>query len=287
MPSNTGLEVWSMELGIFTTMFKKYSIKETAAKVAEKGMKAVQLNLAFEDRVLSPSELSDEKCREIKEAFSASGVSIAAVGGYTNLVKPDPDLRSQGIADLKRIIAACPRLGCSFVVTETGSANPDHGWTDHPDNYTQKTWDLLVGNLKDICQYAAGYGVTLLIEPHFAHVGRDPGTLRKLLDDADCANLMLVSDPANFIKPEYIGRTNQILEEFFALVGKEVGLAHGKDVVLRNEKSAFVGAGQGVMDYSLYMKLLNVHGYKGPFILEYISESGIDDAKAYVERHLS
>ncbi len=272
-----------MKLGVFNSMFKKYSAAETAQKMRKLGFTSVQLALGFGGEDLTSAELDREKCEEIKAAFAENGIEISALCGYTSLATPHLEEREAGILELKALIECCPALGCQYIVTEAGSANPQHNWTYHPDNEKPELWAELTQTLKDLCTYAQGYGVSICIEPHFGQMARSPKTLKKMLDGVMAPNLKLACDPANLITPDNAAKADEMLEELFALVGSSIALLHVKDTLIKEGKSVFVPAGKGVLNYPLYAQLAKKQGYQGPVILEYVNEAGLPEAMATVK----
>ncbi len=59
---------------------------------------------------------------------------------------------------------------------------------------------------------------------------------------------------------------SEILDEAFTLVGKDIVLAHAKDLD-RDGDAGHLPAGQGKLDYGRYLSLLHTYGYHGPLLL--------------------
>ncbi len=272
-----------MKIGVFNSMLTKYGVEETAIKIRENGLAAVQLQFAFDGKQLSTTDLADEAlCERIRAAFKREGVEIAGLCGYQNLASPRGGAREAALAELKKYVALCPKFDTRIVVTETGSAHPENGWIDHPDNYRDETWDRVAAALTELCDYAAGFGVTIGIEPHFAQMTKDPKSMRRILDMVQRDNLKLVFDPANLICPETADRADEVLTELFTLCGRDAALLHAKDTKIVGGKAVFVAAGAGLLNYPLYGRLAAEYGYTGPVILEYLSEQGIPAARDVV-----
>jgi sugar phosphate isomerase/epimerase len=78
----------------------------------------------------------------------------------------------------------------------------------------------------------------------------------------------------------------EILEEAFALVGKDIVLAHAKDLDRDGEAGHRV-AGQGLLDYDLYMRLLLAGNYKGPILLHSLTEQEVPGCVAFLKAKLA
>jgi hypothetical protein len=62
----------------------------------------------------------------------------------------------------------------------------------------------------------------------------------------------------------------EILDEAFALVGKDIVLAHAKDLDHDGE-AGHKAAGRGVLEYDRYLALLRKYDFKGPLLLHGLS----------------
>jgi len=58
----------------------------------------------------------------------------------------------------------------------------------------------------------------------------------------------------------------EILDEAFALLGKDIALAHAKDLD-HDGDAGHKAAGEGKLDYARYMALLRSCGFTGPLLL--------------------
>lgn len=78
----------------------------------------------------------------------------------------------------------------------------------------------------------------------------------------------------------------EILDEAFALVGKDVVLAHAKDLDHDGE-AGHKPAGQGVLDYDRYLGLLRKYDFKGPLLLHGLSVGQVPGCMAFLGAKLA
>ena len=67
-------------------------------------------------------------------------------------------------------------------------------------------------------------------------------------------------------------------------------LAHAKDVAPPTAEAPgkpALPAGQGVLNYPEYVRLLDEAGYTGPLVIEHLTESEVPDAVSFVSAQLS
>ena len=122
-----------MQVGIFTGYFP-YGLEETARRIRALGFNTVQLDVTFKDMDLDTPAITRDACRRIRDTFRAHDLPICAVSGYTNIVHPDPEARRRKLEHLKTLIRHARDLGSPYVISETGTFNPDSDWVHHPRN---------------------------------------------------------------------------------------------------------------------------------------------------------
>ena len=102
---------------------------------------------------------------------------------------------------------------------------------------------------------------------------RSPTAARRLLDELRTPHLQIIIDPAN------VDLDADALREAFDLLGDDLVLAHAKD---RRLDGTVVAAGQGDVDYDLYLELLR--GCDVPLILHGLGEHEVPGAVAFLRR---
>lgn len=271
-----------MKYGIFSSVYGNYGIDEAAGRIKEAGFDYIQFVPFLSGSWRSASDFTPELIRRIVSAYTQNNIKIVGVSAGHSFVHPDRNLRAKALSEAKRWIELAPDFGTNVAVTEIGSTNPNHNWTDHPNNYTDETWRDVVNIYRELTEHAKKYGVIVGVEPHFAAVIKSAATLRKILDDVGAENLKVILDPANLITPDNAGNLQEEIEESFKLIGRDIILAHAKDTGIRDNQSVFVPAGRGVLPYEQYIGSLKEYGYQGPLLLEYLEERDVPDAVDYL-----
>ena len=96
-------------------------------------------------------------------------------------------------------------------------------------------------------------------------------------------------DPANIFKAGELPRMQDKLREAFSLLGTEIALAHAKDLD-HDSNTGHLGAGEGLLDYELYLALLEQSGFDGTIVLHqmhHLSDTEIDSRFDYVSHILA
>jgi hypothetical protein len=102
-------------------------------------------------------------------------------------------------------------------------------WRWHPENVRRSTWDALIAALGQAVRIADRHEVTLAVEPEIHNVVHSVSKARRLLDEIDSSWLKIVIDPANLVGESILARIDEILDEAFDWLGRDIVLAHAKD----------------------------------------------------------
>jgi sugar phosphate isomerase/epimerase len=78
----------------------------------------------------------------------------------------------------------------------------------------------------------------------------------------------------------------EILDEAFALIGKDVVLAHAKDLD-HDGDAGHMPAGQGKLDYDRYVALLHRSRFPGPLLLHGLSEAQVPGCVAFLREKIA
>jgi sugar phosphate isomerase/epimerase len=292
-----------IQVGIFTGYFP-YTLEETAKRIRDTGFNTVQLDVHFKDMDLSTDQIDSYKCKKIRETFRRHNLPISCISGYTNLVHPDPAKRKANLNHLKQLIRFANELGSPYVISESGTFDPDSDWVHHPKNKTEGGYAECRDVIHDLVNFARENGVTFLVETYVNNViGSIEETLRLFADITD-PHLGLLMDPTNYFEEHNIDKMDQTLNQIFNALTDKIKIAHAKDVkrainghgvqmanIDASEAHALRGVGtielpapgQGSLNYDLYLKRLSRHHPNIPIIIEHLEESDVPRAKEFLD----
>src|SRR5580700_3674758 len=272
-------------LGVLTSEFERPSLESTLDAIDGHNIGAVQFQLgsAVPSVPLQTAlrmgldvlgaHLSPAFCREIHGQLAARGLTMAAVDGTFNMIDPDEKRRWANLGYLQQLVECCDALGTSVVTLCTGSRD-EIMWRRHPDTDSPEAMADLVA-------------VTLAFEPEVNNVASSPERARQLIDEVGSPAVKVVMDPANIFKAGQLPQMQDKLREAFGLLGDDVALAHAKDLDHDGE-AGHLGAGQGLLDYPLYLSLLQRSGFDGTIVLHqmrHLTDAEIDSCFAFVDRN--
>jgi len=233
-----------------------------------------------------PDEIPLEVAGRISRETAARGITIASVQGTFNMSHPDAEHRRTGLRRLRVLAEACPQWGVSKIHLCTGTRDPGSMWRRHADNDSPQAWRDMTACVREAAEIARQTGVVLAFEPEVNNVVDSPREARRLLDEIASPHLKVTIDPANLFHAGELPRMREILDEAFALVGKDVVLAHAKDLD-HDGDAGHLAAGQGKLDYDRYLSLLHTCGFHGPLLLHGLSASQVPGCVAFLRQKLA
>ncbi len=274
-----------MEIGIFSKTFERPTLAEKLDAIAAHGLRAVQFNMDCAGVAEMPEQIDPALCKQIRQEFAQRGLTMAAVSGTYNMVDLDLEQRRRGLQRLRTLAAACHDMGTSVITLCTGTRDRTSMWRRHPDNDLPEAMRDLVAEVRQAVRFAEEYKVTLAFEPEVNNVVDSARKARQLLDEVNSPYLKVVMDGANIFHKGELPRMREILDEAFALLSKDIALAHAKDLD-HDGDAGHLAAGQGLLDYGYYLQLLKQSGYTGSLILHGLTEKQVDGCVAFLNEKL-
>jgi sugar phosphate isomerase/epimerase len=216
---------------------------------------------------------------KITAAWSAAG-SARPVRCH-NIVRQSGDPRGMSGCSL---IENWKRLGSNNISTETGSLNPQSEWNDSPENATEAAYQQCRGSLERFARMAEKTGAVISIEAYWKNVIGSVERTERLFRDIPSPALKLVMDPCNFYRKADLANMQAMLNDMFQRVGKQTVLAHAKDVkgAANADDTELPYAGQGVLDYPLYLRLLAQLDREIYLAVEHLTLPDVPAARDYV-----
>ena len=270
-----------MTLGIFAKTFVRSTFTECFDAVAAQGVRCVQFNFACAGVPTLPDELTAGFVDQIRREADARQIAIAAVSGTCNLIHPD---RRQRTANLNRLSVAAwggRRLGAQILTLCTGTRDPEDMWRRHPDNDSPAAWKDLLRALTGALIFAEQLDVTFGIEPEIGNVIDSPFKARRLLDELKSPRVKIIMDAANLFRPGDLPRQRDIMEQAFALLGSDIGLAHAKELG-PDGLAGHLALGAGTLDWAHYLALLRQANFTGPLIMHGFAERDAAASTAFL-----
>ena len=275
-----------MQIGILMKMFERPTLEARLDAVKACGLDCVQLSMSCAGLPAMPDEIAPELVAKIRREVDAHGMTIASLEGTFNMSHPDAEQRRIGLRRLEVMAAACQPLGTLKIHICTGTRDPNSMWRRHPDNDLPEAWRDMLACVRQATDMARKAGVILAFEPEVSNVVDSAKKARRLLDEIGSPHLKVTMDAANIFHAGELARMSEVLDEGFALIGKDIVLAHAKDLS-RDGEAGHEAAGHGKLDYDRYLSLLRSYGYQGPLLLHGLTEAQVPGCVAFLRDKLA
>jgi sugar phosphate isomerase/epimerase len=246
-------------------------------------MACVQFNMSCAGLRPMPEEIPQELADRIREEMNRRDLTMSAISGTFNMIHPNPKRRGDGLRRLEVLTGACRRMGTSVITLCTGTRDPDDMWRHHPDNDTPGSWRTLLASMEQAVRVAEEHEVTLAFEPEVNNVVDSAEKGHRLLNEMRSSRLKVVMDAANLFREGELERSDEVLDKAFELLGKDIVIAHAKDLKNTGE---MVAAGLGDLDYDRYLENLRGVRFEGPLILHGLEESEVEGSVAFLHTKL-
>ena len=273
------------QLGILLGTFGQPTLEARLDAVKACGLHCVQVSLDCAGLPAMPDQIPPELAARIRREAVARGLTIGSVQGTFNMSHPDAEQRRAGLRQLRVLAEACPGLGTTNIHLCTGTRDRGNMWRRHPDNDTPEAWRDMVACVREATEIARQTRVVLAFEPEVNNVVDSARKARRLLDEIGSPHLKVTIDPANIFHAGELPRMKEMLDEAFALLGKDIVLAHAKDLD-HDGDAGHKAAGQGKLDYEQYLRLLYTHRFAGPLLLHGLSEAQVPGCVAFLREKI-
>ena len=239
-------------LGAFPTEFGAGEVGRFVDEFDRFGLESTQLMGPLLDECLGDAA----RAEAVRALLEEAGIALPALGGYRNLVAPDPAVRRANVEHVRRCVEIAPAFGTHVVATETGTLNPDGDWTDTPENSSDDAWRLLYDGLEILVPAAEEHGVILALEGYVGSVLKTQDQLAGLLGRYPTQHLQVMSDPYNYLSddlmPVQVRATSELLDRF----EPRFVLAHLKDVSPDGARAGTPEFGTGAFEQLPYLEFL-------------------------------
>lgn len=245
-----------MKLGIFSKIYNNYCLDEAFLKIREHGIKNIQFNMSNVGLESLPEHINDNIIKKIKHSQNKYGISIPVISGTFNTLELDKNKNAENLRRFINLLNAAKILNIECVSISTGSFNQKNFWRSHPENQTEKAWELLMKRLEQMLIEAEKRKIIIVVEPEQANVVQSESDVMRLMEYYKSNYLRVLYDPSNLMTIKDIGQEIDKIKYSLNVLRKYIVVAHLKDFNIRKEKIVYTPLGRGLLPINLYLEEL-------------------------------
>jgi sugar phosphate isomerase/epimerase len=266
-------------LGAFSRDFGGREWEQLADRFVRLGLELTQLDGALLDASLEDPATASEG----RAVLESRGLRIPALGGYRNLIAPDPEVRAANVDHVGRCLELAPALGAYVVATETGTMSTDGEWTDSPLNSTETAWSRLYEALETLLPVAERSGTILALEASVKHVLKTRAQMAGLLERFPTQHLQVVCDPYNYLSADLVSVHEEATEVLLDGFEDRFVLAHLKDVDPGGAEAGTPEFGTGVFSQLPYLEFLRARRPDLDLIAEHLPLDHVPEVRGRID----
>ncbi len=263
-----------MKLGIFTKTFPGSDPLTVFNAQRRAGYALAHYNMACSGLAALPSEIPDATVAIVHAASAAAGVNVCGLSATFNMIHPDAAVRQAGLASLDALAGAAAKLSIPILTLCTGTRDANDPWQYHVGNQSKDAWRDLCATMARAVDIAETHGVFLGVEPEHANVVNSVDAGLRLLREMNSTRIKFVIDPANLIEGVAPSEQARVVAGAVAAAAPHIAMAHAKD---RDHTGRVVAAGQGIVDFPHFFRLLKQVEFSGTMVTH-----GLKDSEAVV-----
>ncbi|MEA3335098.1 MAG: sugar phosphate isomerase/epimerase family protein [Chloroflexota bacterium] len=228
-----------------TNSYHTYGLDEALQGIAAAGFEYVELSAVDGYTEHVPIDATDEQIAEIKGKLDQLGLKVSALSGHSDLTT------AEGVVVGKKAIDLCTKLGVSLMNTAIGGH-----YSEDEDK------DAFMGYVHELADYAAEQDVVIGLEVH-GDIMASGALSIPIIKEIGRDNVGINYDTANCVFYADV----QAVDDISATVPYLVHV-HLKDSAGGKGVWNFPAVGEGLVDFSGILNLLEEEGYTGPFSVE-------------------
>ncbi len=234
-------------------------------------------------------ELNDtDKIKAIVKEFAENDVIIAEVGGWCNMLDPDPEKRRKNMEKVKNRLALADLMGARTCPNVAGSYNAHFWCGPDPRNITEEFIDATVENCRAVIDEVKPTRTTFSIEMMPFNFPSGPDDYLKLIRRVDRKAFAVHLDACNVMNsPERMYNNGAVIDECFRKLGPWIVSCHAKDLSWEDYVQVClreVIPGRGQIDYQAYLRGLAGLSTDVPLMLEHLkTPEEFDEGRLHIQ----
>ena len=225
-----------------------------------------------------PIGAPDADIKAVKKAAQESDIVIAEVGVWNNPIDVDPAKRRIAMDACKAGLALADEIGARCCVNCAGTLNPEHWFGPHPDNFTDRGFNLVVESIREIIDSVKPVRTWYTLEPMGFILPDSTQAYLEIIKAVDRERFAVHFDPVNLINsPRKYFRSGDLVKEFVQTLGQHIRSCHIKDLILTTDLTVNlkeIRAGLGGFDCATFLREIRNLDPDMPVLMEHLENEG-------------
>lgn len=227
--------------------------------------------------------------KDTRQAFAEADIVLAEVGAYgINILDTDAAQRVKNIDTLCRLLAYAEEMGALCCVMHGGTSQAGGWGASCAENISAASFNMNVAGIQQIIDTVRPQHAKLTVEMTAWTFPYNMQTYLDLLSAVDRPEFAVHLDPVNILdSPVACYRNTEILRACFRQLGPHIISCHAKDVLLKGVylpiEITETLAGQGMLNYRVYLEVLAGLTRNLPLMIEHLSAEELPPSIAYIQ----
>ncbi|PDV99687.1 sugar phosphate isomerase/epimerase family protein [Candidatus Chloroploca asiatica] len=257
-----------MQLGIRLEIHPGDDLSRVADMIASRGFGALHAHF--------PEGCDRSLARRLGRACAHHGLSVDAISGYANPLRPDEAPMGSTFEQLLDLIDLLPLLDARRIVSWSGSFGPGL-FDEHPDNHGELGWQALQQSVEDLFPVLDDAEAILVLDPYYTHVLSHPNEVARFCAEINSPYVRVMLDPPGMLPPENWDHQAELIPLGVRALTPYVGMIQFRDMRLKHGAFEDAPPGHGVLDYRAFVQAIQASELSVPM---FISHTPLDQAAA-------
>ncbi|MDH5400109.1 MAG: sugar phosphate isomerase/epimerase [Cyclobacteriaceae bacterium] len=187
-----------------------------------------------------PDSPPDEYLYAFRRKAYLAGIEISGSGVRNDFTHPDEEVRTEGVATVKRWVDVCVKMGCPLLRVFPGK--------EHPEVIPSKATTWIIEHLKECADYAGSKGILLAMQNHNDFV-KNSDQVIEILEGVNSEWLGLHLDIGSFEERDAYSEIERLIKYAFTWQLKELVWQDNKKVKTDFERLMGIIAKSGYRGY--------------------------------------
>ncbi len=221
---------------------------------------------------------TDDDIKRVKALFEKYDMSFGPGAGGTYF-HPDPATAKKNASHIRKVLAVAGKLGCTNIRVAGGSMSPDNVWIHHPENHTQKSFELFLDQTRELLPAAEDARVAICPETTQWTIISGPKRMKEFVDRFDSPYVRVVFDFVNHMTSDRVYHSGDFARRVVAELGDRIGEFHVKDVKVQDAQLVChideTPLGTGILDHSAILDVSKRLEPWKTFSLEHFNDESV------------